>query len=193
MEIRTSIFSLHKEQYFRILMYNHYIGRKFLLLWPATIVILYFFFQGDTYFTLFVVCIMVLSVSITSFQLWRFANNKENANVFTPRSVALTDGKIIVESTNDDISKFDISHIVKLKKRKDYTLLYLNKSGFIYLPKNAFDEENDYTTLIDLVQESLSKNKKQFTLPKPLSAPFLIFPPLSAGGQTYLFPGIKRR
>lgn len=86
-----------------------------------------------------------------------WATSRKNKLLFTDRELKLSDDKLIVTSPDELYSEIPIRHVLKLVEQSDCLLLYIAKSQFIYVPKNAFENPNDMEVLKQAIKNTGQK------------------------------------
>ncbi|MGZ5243308.1 MAG: YcxB family protein [Bacteroidia bacterium] len=150
-EITTKEFGLTKKEYFRIILYNHIMNLKYIY---AIMILLFGYYIWKLFNTgridiFFPMLIFILIFNLIYYVY--FVNHKDNRNVFLKHTISFTDKEIKAISESGEVSTIGFDKIIKVKNRKEYVLLYINKVNFIYLPKSAFYSGDDYNMMLNMI------------------------------------------
>jgi hypothetical protein len=141
--IKTKSIKLTPKSYFKVLISNYFLLRwwLYLFIWLVTVFLIFVKFD---YFTVFMIVFSIIYPLMLVFTYWRYANSKDNKIAFIERYYEIDEEKMTAYLEDGTINPFKFSYIIKIRKRKEYWLLYISKSQFIYLPLSSFASENDF-------------------------------------------------
>lgn len=157
--ITTQSFSLTPKQYFRIFLRRS--APKILVIFGLYAFISFsFWLIGDMYFAWgFLMAIPLLGLMFLLIARLR-THSKKNNNVFKECYCVFNENIIETYATDGTYSKMPFNNILKIRKTKDYYLLYLTGIMFRYLPVSAFANPADHQQFEKLlVQQGLLKVK----------------------------------
>ncbi len=96
--------------------------------------------DNDDYFIIIFGFIYPLIILL---QYWQFANSKDNKIFLLEKNYEIDNEKIIGNLNDGTSSTIMNNHFIKAIQLKKSYLLYISKTQFIYIPKNAFQTEQD--------------------------------------------------
>ncbi|MBO9583297.1 MAG: YcxB family protein [Flavobacterium sp.] len=141
--IKTKKFQLTQKEYFsfiiRILLKK--IGWLFALMILISIALIFKDNKNYTQNSVMVFGFFLPAVSL--FQLWRFANSKENRNFFVEIQYEVFTDKIFSTVGETSESTIAIQNFIKALELKDLYLLYISKGQCFYFPKRIFESQED--------------------------------------------------
>jgi hypothetical protein len=149
--MKTKLIEPDAKTYFKIFLHRQIrlSWWKYVFLWLVTTLIVLQNF--DLAFTKFLVIFSILFPLFIVWHLWRYTHSKENKVFYIPRYFEITDDMMIAHLADNTISEIKLQHFIKRYSTKEYSLFFLSKSSFIYIPKNAFDNEISYNDIINKV------------------------------------------
>jgi hypothetical protein len=151
--IATKEFSISKKEYFKILA-----QLRFRKSWPVYAFTIFFAvyllndFGKDTFSTFFVIYGMFLTPFVFLY-LYFWTHSNKNKIVFVPRQLTIDNEKI---STTIDgaLSEIPLKYITKIIELKQYWLIYISKSQFVFVPKTVFHSESDCKEFEELIKRN---------------------------------------
>ncbi|MEW5820861.1 MAG: YcxB family protein [Cyanobacteriota bacterium] len=160
MEIITKEFELTEKEIFKI-------GITFQLLpkikWDIFYIILGIGFIASnidiitTSIGIFLIVISILSPLINIMHLKQYSKSRQIKAFLGKRLMIIDDNFIDTKLANGNEGKYKVNNIVKVLEQKEYLLLYINKKEFLYVPKNAFKNQEDYQNVIRLLEHNSIK------------------------------------
>lgn len=154
--IKTKKIQLTTSTFFSTLLNVYLKKRWWLIIWILIIGILVSTGKRRESTEIFIMIFSFAYPFVIAFQYWRFANSKDNKVFLLEREYEISNDKIIGTLSDGTSSTILIEHFVKVLKLKTSFLLYISKTQFIYIPKDAFKTEADK---IWFEQEIISKIK----------------------------------
>jgi hypothetical protein len=140
--IKINNFQLTPSTYYKIVVRLH-LQKTWWLYALCFLFSIKYLLTGDrSSFAIFVIIfgMVYLPAVLTYYYFW--ATSVKNKILFLDRQVTIENDKMII--TSDGIfNELPFKHIQKTIETKDYLLLYIAKTQFIYLPKFAFDKSTD--------------------------------------------------
>ena len=138
-KIKTLRFSLPKNHYFQIMVYNYMRSRGWLFL-AGFVLACAAMFRGMSEGWLLLFFAVVYPLAMVGY-LWVQAGSEDNKLFFIKRSYEIDDEKITVYLQDGTINQVRFEHVINVIKRAQYYLLYISQSQFIYLPFHAFENQ----------------------------------------------------
>jgi len=154
--IKTKLYSISKNDYFKIAVQLRL--RKSWPIYALTLLLVIYFFNRygeDTFATFFVIYGIILIPGMIAY-LYYWTHSNENKIVFLPRQLAFDEEKISA-TVEGAISEIPIKFITKIVRLKNFWLIYISKSQFVFIPKDAFETDSDK----DEFEKWLGKISKQ--------------------------------
>jgi hypothetical protein len=144
--ITTKKFKLTANEYFKILL-TVYLKKKWwlmlFLIFMALINIVGNYKSGE-----FFIWFGIIYPVAVAFQLWRYANSKDNREISVERYYEISNSEIIGYRADGSESKVMINSFIKAVSLKNYYLLYVSKGQFVCISANAFNSDNERTRFI---------------------------------------------
>jgi hypothetical protein len=143
--IKTNPFRLTPNMYFKIV-----IRRQFLRLWWIhTLVLLYVFYQAQVEHEhrspvfLITFGLAYLPAVILFYYFW--ATSSAHNDHFAEREMTAEANRLLMHSgeSSSELPNASIKYVIETS---DFFLLYIARSQFVYVPKNAFANRNDLET-----------------------------------------------
>lgn len=141
MEITTNTIQLTKKLYFNTLL-KLYLKKRWWLFVLIAIMLALQFLPGIKSDPFMIVLFIALPLMVL-FQLWRFANARENRNFFKTHYHIITKSSFSTYMEDGSQSTVQLTAFVKVDKVNTTYLLYLSKSQFVFIPETAFKSESD--------------------------------------------------
>lgn len=138
-------FQLTPQIYFRILILK-YVKKRFIFyifLWVATIAIATI---SMNLITIFLIFYSVFYPLFIIFYYYRFARTKANKIIFLKRHIEIAADKMIVHIEDGTKSEILLSNIIQVIRYKSYSLIYISKNQFVYIPLTAFHSVDEFAT-----------------------------------------------
>ncbi len=154
--IKTQKIQLTANTLFSTLLNVYFKKRWWLIIWILIIGILVSTGKKRESTEIFIMIFSFAYPFVIAFQYWRFASSKDNKVFLIEREYEIFDNKIIGTLSDGTSSTILIEHFIKVIKLKTSFLLYISKTQFVYIPKDAFKTEADK---IWFEQEIISKIK----------------------------------
>lgn len=107
-------------------------------------------FGKDPVATIYV-CIAMTYIFGIFVYLYFLAKSSKNKNLFIPRRLIVDSEKIVSQSEGNVYNELPLTYIINAIERKSYWLLFIAKSQFIYIPKNAFISPEDAAAFRKLI------------------------------------------
>ncbi len=151
----TKPYTLNTNTYFGILLKTRFRKRGWLYIFLIAIGFahLYWFFSNDSYGNLFwaVLCFVIPLFAIT--YLWRFSLSGINKEFLSQKQLFFDSEKIklVDASGNEGLIPYD--NLLFVKENSNYWLLYIDKTQFFYVPKNIFNNPEDYSRFQNYLQQ----------------------------------------
>lgn len=157
--MKTKEFSIDKATYFQI-TFQKYIRNRILFMILLLSFAIIMIFVDMNLFTLLLIAYAVL-YPVLIFLAFTFKFQKSvNPSIFQKRQLILTENELITHLENDNKVSVDLSNIQNIRFNKKYTRAYTTENLFIFIPRKAFDSEQEYKLFINTLKKSLPlKNK----------------------------------
>ena len=155
--IKTNEIKLTKREYFKILARKYFKEKWWLV---GAVLILAIIAVSKDYKDAFDYFIIVFGIGYPIYLLIFFRNfaySKENKIVLLGRHYEFHDEQLIAQTEDGTRSEILYKNFTKILNMKEFAMLYLSKASFIYLPKNAFESEDDFNKVIKNIELSISK------------------------------------
>lgn len=94
-------------------------------------------------FERFLIGMAIIYPILIVWQLWRYANSKDNRIFLLERYYEIEKEKINGIIDGDTNSPIKIEHFIKVDLIKNTYLLFIAKNQFIYIPIDSFQTESD--------------------------------------------------
>jgi hypothetical protein len=141
--VRTKKIQLTNKTFFKTLLSVYLKKRWWLILFILIIAILSLFNRNEDTSNDFLIYFGFIYPPIILLQFWRFANSKDNKIFLLERDYEIDNEKIIGNLSDGTSSTIMNNLFIKTIQLKKTYLLYISKTQFIYIPKDAFLTEQD--------------------------------------------------
>ena len=141
--ITTKKIKLTSKEYFRILITRYVKRRWWLFAWILGLAIIMWLMGDFGEFEYFFTGMAVVYPILLVWQLWRYANSKDNKLFLLERYYEIEKEKINGIIDDDTSSPIKIEHFIKFDFIRNTYLLFIAKNQFIYIPVDSFQSEND--------------------------------------------------
>lgn len=148
MEIVTNQISLTKKQYFNILVINWIATR-----WWILVIVFCTAFILKTEVGNFFKVFSFLYPAFVVIYLWFYAKTKQNKAFFKERYYKIDGSTLYCETKYNETGTVNLDTVVKVKKRRNYYLVYLSKAQFFYIPVKSFKNQEDIGTFTHILKE----------------------------------------
>ncbi|MGL2963673.1 YcxB family protein [Flavobacterium sp. RSB2_4_14] len=139
--IKTNKIQLTTNTLFSTLLRVYFKKRWWLILWMMIFGILVSTSSKRGFNEIFIMVVSFAYPFLIVLQYWRFAKSKDNKIFLLEKEYEIQDNKIIATLSDGTTNTIMTEHFVKVIKLKTAYLLYLSKTQFIYIPKDAFKSE----------------------------------------------------
>lgn len=156
MAIKTNEIKLTKQEYFKILT-RKYFKEKWWLIGAG--ILLAIIAIAKDYKGAFDYFIIVFGFGYPIYLLIFFRNfaySKENRIVLMSRHYEFHDEQLIAHTEDGTRSEILYKNFTKVINMKEFAMLYLSKASFVYLPKNAFEAEDDFKKVVKNIKQFIS-------------------------------------
>lgn len=150
--IKTKTFSLHPNQYFKIVLSNRLKRSWFIYLVMILGATALLNLENRDKLIHFLIILGYLYPVYTLVYLYFWSRSRDNKTFFTERSIEFDEDKFIIRSTDGGMAEIPYSSIIRVAERKKYYLLYLAKSQFLYVPFDVFLNGEDFEGFIQKVK-----------------------------------------
>ncbi len=147
MEIKTQKFRLDKQRYFFIVMRKHLRKRIwfFLVIWAFAIALA---FIKMNFITIILIIYALVYPSLVLYFLKKRFNQNTNPDIFRNRYFVLKGDSLITHFEDETSSVVKLKEIRKIYKKRKYSMAYVDKNQFVYIPKEAFLTKSEYDSFI---------------------------------------------
>jgi hypothetical protein len=158
--MKTRLIAPTEKELFNIILLKHIKSKwwSYAVIWVLTVILKILQGPNDD-FPNFLIIFSIIYPFFITWYFWRYTHSTSNKVFFIPRYYEISDDALISRMTDGSNSEVKLINFVKVYSTKYYSLLFLSKVGFIYLPKDGFDYEADYMDFINNLTEII-KNKK---------------------------------
>jgi YcxB-like protein len=150
----TRQFRLTPNSYYKVIMRLHF--KKFWWLYAIILLgaLVTTFDETKEPFDYFMIIVGYAYIPLISIYYYFWATSRKNKLLFAPRTVTFRENFLEIHTTEEVHSEITLRHVFKLVEQSDCLLLYIAKSQFIYIPKNAFINPNDMAVLLEAINKS---------------------------------------
>jgi hypothetical protein len=151
--IETKAFSISPTEYFKIVLTKRF-KKSWLvyLIMIASAIFGLFLPEKDKVLILLIVVGFGYPVFIIVY-LYFWVRSSENNQIYQERKFTFFDDKLMVETQNGAKTEFPYSEIVSVREKNNIFLIYITKSQFFYVPKNAFKSDLDFEGFIQKIKK----------------------------------------
>ncbi len=142
MEIKTSKFQITKEKYLSILLALYFKKLSWLLGMLFLIVLLLFSLGSFTFAYVFAFFLILYPIALI-IRLLVFVNSEKNKIFYLEQFIEIKSKFLKVIYYDGNLSKVKLREINKVAIKQKYYLIYISPNKFFYLPKEAFQSEED--------------------------------------------------
>ena len=93
----------------------------------------------DLFFTIYIIVLPIYLI----INAWRFANSKDNKLFLIERYFNIYEDKIVGILDDGSESSIKLENFIKVLEFKEFYLLYISKTQYIYIPKSSFKSLQD--------------------------------------------------
>ncbi len=165
MDIRTNYILLTPYKLYKIILREHYQTRPWFVLLNVAVLVLYYMVSTNLIESLFWVRAVGSSLLLgllfyTPIQYWRTVTLSDNRALYLPRKYNFSDTKIFSYVRDQLVGENEWETTLKVETRKDFYLLYVTATKFLFLPKKAFVTEEEHDQFRSLLWEWHLVNKE---------------------------------
>lgn len=147
MEIKTQEFRLDKQRYFHIVMRKHLRKRIWfvLVIWAFAITLA---FIRMNFITIILIIYAVVYPSLVLYFLKKRFNSNTNPAIYRKRYFVLKGDTLITHFEDETSSMVKLKDIRRIYKKRRYSMAYVDKNQFVYIPREAFLTRAEYDGFI---------------------------------------------
>ncbi|MEW5820860.1 MAG: YcxB family protein [Cyanobacteriota bacterium] len=154
MTITTKKFFFNKDLYIKVHLSQLFITVIFEFIILSIIVVIGAIL-GSCFFAFFCIVIYILIFVFKFINLYIDSRSKDNQSLYMRKYHEIDENFISTSYEDGTGGKLNLSCVINIKKTKEYYLLYMSPTQFIYIPFDAFKSEEDRINF-----EGFLKNKE---------------------------------
>lgn len=158
MDIRTKEIKLTPNEYFKILTLKYFRQKWWLFVLIAFIVVSNLAKDNKQPLEYFLTFLALSYPLYLIYYFWSFAYSKENKIIYLGHSYQFEENQVVVNLEDGTQSEINLDYLVKSYKTKDYAMFYNTKVTCFYLPKNSFENPDDFQRVVISIEKKIYAN-----------------------------------
>ena len=143
MTVTTRVFRLPAEKYFKIL-FLRFLRQKAVWIFAIIILSVIALWWNTDFFYVLLILIFLVFPFLLMMKYFEYATHPQNRWNILDKYIEMNDREIIFHFTDESRDCVLWSDIRFFKSRSEAYLLFTDKKHFIYIPKDAFESDDEY-------------------------------------------------